>query len=160
MNKKGQVGIGILITTAIAIILGLVLLLPISTNVEQATRTETGVITARNTTITGTAGTTYELTGQELVTTLGVTNQSGGGVIPTTNYTLVECVRTSDNLKGICYRALTGPWSGLGINVSYTYYPNGYIDDAGGRSIAAIIILLTAVVIALLIIPHIRKEFD
>jgi hypothetical protein len=40
------------------------------------------------------------------------------------------------------------------------YYPNGYIDDAGARSLTGIIVLLTAIGIALVAYLGVRTKFD
>ena len=155
MNKKRQ-SVGLFIGVAMAIIVGLILFQAVASNVEKGTQAVTGVSTATNVSYTGIAGTPVELVGQELVSTGLVVNSTGGEVIPASNYTIAECVRDSDNLKGICYTAVADTVSD-DVNISYTYYPNGYIDNAGSRSIAGIIILLTAVGIAFVAMQMIRK---
>ena len=161
MNKKAQ-SVGLFIGVAIAIIVGLILFQAVASNVEQGTQTNTGVTTATNALYTGVYNTPVELEGQELVSVTAVTNRTGGTAVPSANYTIAECVRASDNLKGICYTALddtdTGnPSASGGVNISYTYYPNGYIDNAGSRAIAGIIILLTAIGIALVAMKAVRE---
>ena len=163
MEKKAQIGIGVIITIAIAIIVGLILFQPIASNVEIGTRANSGVVSA-NTSITATQNVNYELTGQELVSVIAVINATGDIVVPASNYTVTECVRTSDNLKGICYKGL-GVYNTLGtggsgaVKVAYTYYPAGYIDDAGGRAISGIIILLTAIGIAIVVLAGSKFDF-
>lgn len=147
--EKNQT-IGILISGFIAAIIGLILLQSIAVYVEQGTRANSGVATQTNRTITISglsSGGIVELPGQELVSTLVVTNGSTVTAVPTTNYTIAECVRTSDGLKGICYTKTTAGNAFPTVNVSYTYYPDGYIDDAGGRSIAGLIVILAALAI-------------
>jgi len=162
MNKKGQVSIGFLIVAAIAVIIGLVLLSPIASNVDQTTRTVSGTTAVENQTITAPAsGSIVESSGQELVGIPKVYNESGASLVITSpNYTISECVKTSDSLKGICYKALTAEYEGKNINVSYTYYPAGYADDAGSRSIAGIIVLLAAIGIAVVCIPKVKELLD
>ena len=157
MNNKAQLGIGALVTIAIAAIVCLILFQAVATNVEQGTRSATGAIASgANYQIIATSGVKYELVGQELVTTTSVLNGTSGGTIPASNYTLAECVRPSDGLKGICY---TGVNNGTNkINISYSYYPDGYIDDAGARSIAGIILLLCAIGIAMVVLAG--NKFD
>ena len=157
MNNKAQLGIGAIVLIAIAAIVGLILFQPIADNVEQGTRAATGVIASgANYQITATSGTAVELVGQELVTITSVKNGTSGEAVPTSNYTLAECVKTSNNLKGICY---TGVQNGTSkINISYSYYPDGYIDDAGARSVSGIIILLTAMGVAMIVLAG--NKFD
>lgn len=163
MNNKAEVnGVGLLLIVAVGIIVGLVLFQAVASYVEQGTRTNTGTVAAVNTTVTGGAiGKITELTGQELVGTPFVINGTEGteSIVPAANYSVYECVKTSNNLKGICYKSLSAgtiPANGT-VRVSYTYYPDGYIDDSGGRSIAAIIILLAAVSIAMYAMSALRK---
>ena len=153
-NKRGQFSLGIIITVAIAIIVGLILFQSIAGNVENGTQSN-GATTATNALYTGVLNSPVELTGQELVSVTGVTNRTGGNTVVPANYTIAECVRTTDNLKGICYKSLGVGLGGATVSgnstvlVTYTYYPSGYIDDSGGRSITAIIILLAAIAIDL-----------
>jgi hypothetical protein len=161
-NKKGQINMTILIVLAVAIIVGLIFFQEVANNVEQGTRTVSGVVNVYNQSITTPAANgILELTGQELVGTPIVTNTSTSTVMTTTNYTVSECVRTSDNLKGICYTALTANGAAKAFNISYSYYPNGYIDNAGSRSIAGIIVLLFAVGLVIVVLaPMIKEKFE
>lgn len=164
MNKKGEIGgVGWVLVVAIAMIMGLVLFQQIATQVEAGTQTNTGASVTKNYSATaGPVGTITELPGQELVGTPVVYNGSGKVNIAA-NWTAYECVRTSDNLKGICYKA-TGNGnlddghgaSNGSVKITYSYYPAGYIDDAGARAITGIIIILAAIGIALVAL---KKEY-
>ena len=165
MNKQAQIGTGGIILGAIAIIVCLILFQASATNVEQGTQTVTGATTKVNaTTAAGPIGTITELPGQELVSIVSVKNISND-VATATNYTIAECIRKSDNLKGICYTskaASIGDYpnaSGV-LYITYTYYPSGYIDDAGARSVAGIILVLTAIGIAMVMLPKIKEVLD
>ena len=160
MNKKGQVTMGVLIVLAVAAIVGLVLFQESANQVAKAN--PSAVTTVTNQTITFPAvGSKLILTGQELVGTPVLTNATTGTLVPATNYTIQEEVRTSDGLKGIVLTAKAGYQNSVSTNISYTYYPDGYIDDAGGRSIAGIIVLLAAIAIAIFVLAPILKErFD
>ena len=103
--------------------------------------------------------TNVELTGQTLASTELVTNGTYT-VIAAANYTVASCNRPSDGMKGICYKALGigVPAANDTVKVSYTYYPNGYIDDAGGRSMAGLIAIFTALAIAIVaLVPALRS---
>ena len=156
MNKKGQ-SVGLFIGIAIAIIVGLILFQAVASNVKQGTQTVTGVSTANITTDGAVLATPYPLTGQELVTLNSVTNSTNGVAIGAVNYTVAECVRSTDNLKGICYTADVAGEAVGEVTVNYDYYPEGYIDNAGSRAIAGIIILLTAIGIALVAMKAVRE---
>lgn len=162
MNTKAQIGVGVLISVFIAIVVGAIMLNPIASNVEQGTRANTGVMAVNNQTITGVLNTNLELTGQELVAVSYVTNHTTGAIIPAANYTVKECVRTSDGMKGICYKptsAADAEGTGCGkVNISYTYYPNGYMDDAASRTIFPLVILFVCLALALFVlVPIINK---
>ena len=161
MNKKGQLGIGLIIVVAIAIIIGLIMFQAIASNVETGTQAVKGATVTTNYNTVGILNTNVELPGQELVSVQAVTNRTDGVAIAAANYTIAECVRASDNLKGICYTRLgDGAESPLdAVNITYTYYPAGYIDDAGGRAIAGIIVLLAAIAIAFVVFGGIKYDF-
>ena len=160
MDKKGQMSFGIFISIFIGVIIGLLLLQASAVYVEQGTRSSTGVatITAKQYAAPG-SGTVRVLDGQELVELTSVTNATGDD-IAAANYTVAECVRPTDGLKGICYTS-TGvgePPANGAVNITYTYYPEGYIDSSGGRSIASLIIIFFALAIAAIaLVPSIRS---
>ena len=157
MNRNGQIGVGVLISLFIAIIVGLILIQPIATNVEQGTQAVKGLTTATNYSVTGVKDTKVALRGQELGAVTIVVNATTGATIPAANYTIAECVRPTDGLKGICYTALddytTGAIAASGpVKVTYTYYPDGYMDDSASRSIFPLVILFAALAIAVVVL--------
>lgn len=163
IGKKGQAGVGMLILGAIAVIVALVLFQASADNVEKGTRTNTGLVTVNNATYTMAAAVNgiTEVAGQELVGSVGLTNKTAGQTqIQASNYSVAECVRTSDGLKGICLKVLDDDYASANVNITYTYYPDGYIDDAGGRAVAGIIILLAAIAIGITLLPIIRNKYD
>jgi hypothetical protein len=149
-SKKAEMNmIGIILIAFVGIVVGLAMYQSIVQYVGQAQGANQ--VTAVNTSITGVLNTNVELTGQELVSTQLVTNASGA-TVAAANYTISECIRSSDSMKGICYKALgAGDPSATGVvKVSYTYQPNGYIDDAGGRGMAGLIAIFAALAIGLI----------
>lgn len=158
-----QIGLGVLVVLAVALVVGLVLFQAVADNVGQTIpTTATSVV---NYSSTGIKDVKVPLAGQELVSVTSVRNATTGAVINAANYTISECVRPSDNLKGICYTALTDVASGTGtgegeVKITYSYFPDGYIDDAGGRSITGLIVLLTAVGLAMVALGAIKFAYD
>lgn len=164
MNNKGQIGIGALIAVAIGVIVCLVLLQPIAVNVAQ-TSLSTDI---KNVTYTaGAAGACVDLVGQSLASaTYTVLNASGtlnssDKTIMQSNFTITPKVSSTDNLLRL-QLCTTNPsvWASKSVNVTMTYHPEGYAEDAGARSITSIILLLAAVAIALIVLPTIRDKFD
>ena len=158
-NKKGQISTGVLLVIFVGVIVALALIPAIATQVESTTRANSGVATLTNSTFTTPAnGATTALTGQELVSTPIVTNASTATVITAGNYTIAECVRPTDGLKGICYTTKTAWAAAQSFNVSYTYYPDGYADDGASRSIMGLILIFAMIGIALFVLYPIMKE--
>jgi len=160
MNTKGQgVTIGLLIITAVTIIVGLVLLTGTSPFIGTATTTGTA-----NYQVTPNPSGSIDLVGQELITLTSVINGSGAAVDCTSNYTIAEGVSPRTGVKRILLTNTTGTqWCGHGrtnalVNLTYTYGPEGYIDDAGGRAVAPLILIFFALAIAVVaLIPSLRS---
>jgi len=145
MNKRGQMNVGIVLTVAIGLIVALVLYATVTQIVGQAVTTAT----ASNQTVTmSAAGSPYSLNGQAVVGTIIVTNGSNGTLIPSTNYT----VASNQVINGVLTATITpkavAPVAGAsGINLSYTYQPDGYIASSGGRAMALLIPIMAALAI-------------
>jgi len=160
MNTKGQgVTIGLLIITAVTIIVGLVLLTGTSPFIGTATTTGTA-----NYQVTPNPSTSIDLLGQELITLTSVINGSGAAVDCSANFTIAEGVSPRTGTKRILLTNTTGTkWCGNGattalVNVTYTYGPEGYIDDAAGRAVAPLILIFFALAIAVVaLIPSLRS---
>lgn len=156
MNSKAQLGVGLLIVMAVAAIVGLVLFQASAGKVGDALP---ALVTVTNSTQTMPAtGSKLILTGQEYATTAIITNATSGTTVPTTNYTIAEEVRTTDGYKGIVVTSLGNDYSSRSVNVSYGYYPDGYVDNSAGRSITGLIVLLGAIAIALVILSGVKFD--
>ena len=157
MNKKAQLSVGMLLLVFIGIVVCLVLINPIASNIGSASQT----VFVKNVTITpgAGAGSIVELTGQEIIGTPQVNNASGAAIsINPGNYTITECVRTSDGVKGICYTRLIADASITKVNVSYTYGPIGYVDDTGSQAIIGLILIFAVLAIAIWVLVPVIKE--
>lgn len=157
MKDKGQVeGIGIVLYAFIGIVVALLLY----TSIGQIVGDSTGAnpVTKANYTIVAPAsGSTLDLPGQELINVPVVTNRTDGIVISTGNYSIYEGVGSSGS-KAIIYKSLSTQFAGKNVNISYQYYPDGYIDDAGARSLALLIPVLAALAIAVIaLVPALRN---
>lgn len=158
-NKKGQISAGVILVIFVGVVCALALIPAIATQVEQTTRANSGTVTVTNSTITTPAnGAVISLTGQELVGTPIVTNSSEGTVIAAGNYTIAECIRASDGLKGICYTTKSTYGAARSYNISYAYYPDGYADDGASRSIMGLILIFAMIAIAIFVLYPIMKE--
>lgn len=156
MNKKAQMKqIGVLIMVFVAVIVGVALMISSAGTVGTSTTT----ITLTNSTITSPAnGAATDLTGQDLLSTPVVHNASTGAIIPTTNYTLSERVSPTTGLKTVYFQTDDASIASQSLNVSYTYGPDGYINDSAGRSIAGLITVFFALAIGVIGLIAINKD--
>lgn len=145
-NKKGA-GVAAMMTVFLGVIVALVLYQAAAGYMSQTT----GTYALVNQTYTMPAvGTTIDLKGQELINTPVVINQSEvTASVPASNYTIEERVSTVDGLKRITLTSKGGNFSSSGVNVSYTYGPEGYVDSSGGRSMVLLIPILGAMAVAI-----------
>lgn len=160
MDKKGEIGIGIVITTFMAIFVGVVLFLAVS----QQLSVPTDILTSRDN-VTYTAGADnvpIDLTGQELFSTPVVFNATNAThQLNTANYTINEGVSATTGLKTIQYTSATNSeFAGENINIStYQYGGDGYIESAGGRSIALLIpIFFALAILVVALVPTLRSS--
>lgn len=156
-NNKGQMGIGSFLVLFISVIVGLALILPIAQSVGSATN---GADSVGNVTITVPAdGVSIDLTGQELMSVPTVNNVTSGTseTLAAGNYTIEEAV-DSQGVKGIVYTAEGSEAEGLSMYVAYTYAPDGYIDNAGARGLANMIIIFACLAIAVIVMGPVVKD--
>ena len=114
-------------------------------------------------------GSTSDLTtcGQLNTTTITVynyTNNTGavggaGALVGSTNYTVTQAAGTDGYLSArVTCTALATNWvCGYATNVTCNYQPRGYITEGGGRSVALLIPVFLAILIAFAAIPDLRE---
>ena len=153
MNKKGQ-GIGGFLMIFVVVVVGLALFLAVAQIVGPATT----IITNANETVTVANGTAIDLTGQEFEAIIWVGNSTDGYTIGAGNYTMSEGVSTVTGVKTVQVTfAADNAYVGETFNMSYTYGPDGYIDNSGARSVAALIAIFMALgIAAVVLIPSLR----
>lgn len=154
MNNKGQMNLALVLSIFIGIIVGLVLLVGTYPYIGDATNSQTitnGQIT------TPAAAATIDITGQDLLSTPVVTTPAGV-VISDGNYTIAEAVSETSGVKRIQYTTIGTEYDATLVNVTYTYGPEGYIESAGGRSVAGLIAIFGALAIAILSLVPILKS--
>jgi len=155
-NNKGQMMVGGLIMIAIAAIVGVILLVGSAQNVGEATNT----VSVVNLTIAVPAnGGVYNFTDYRAVSSGFVAiNGTGGETIGSGNYTIAD----NQVVDGDLAATLTvddAEYQSINWNVSFTGQPTGYIDNAGGRAIAKIIIIFFALSIAVVtLVPTLRSK--
>jgi len=165
MNKIGASSLGmagVLLTVFVGVVIALALFTGgIAPQVYSATNT----YSLTNDTVTLASHPTVnvtDITGQEYIATPAavITNASNHSqaVIASTNITIGEGVSTTSGLKSVQLTVLDTVWSGQNVNVSYTFGADGYIDNAGGRSLAGLIVLFAALAIGIVaLVPTLRN---
>ena len=104
------------------------------------------------------AGVTIDLTGQELFGT-PTTVFANGTAYNVANFTIDEGVSTTTGVKTIRLTSVANVYeAGENINITYTYGDDGYIDNSGARSMAALIVIMFALAIAVVVLePTLRS---
>jgi len=159
MNRKAQsINVGMLIIIAIAVIVGLTLLTGgITDGVGKVTNT--GVI-VNSSYVSAAAGSSINLPFQA-VRSVTIQNASSGEVIPATNYTVTNYVVSNGQLvTQLTSKAGAGGWQGKAVNISGTVEPFGYDTNAGGRVMANLIIVFSALALFIVVLVPIIKNLD
>jgi hypothetical protein len=156
--KKAQMGeIGMILMAFIGVIVGIALFISASQSVGSATT----LSSLSNHTITGLVNNTvyYFTDYKNFGGTIIVTNQSSGVIIASGNYTITNNVVYNGALAvKLVPNAVPGYGGGTwNISVSEAQQ-TGYIDNAGGRGIAGIILVFAALSIAVVaLVPTLRS---
>ena len=157
MNRKGQIGVGVFLIMFIGVVVGIAILQQSATNIAVLT---TEVVVANQSFTFPTNATYVTLTGQS-ARSVSVINQTGLEVVNEGNYTIVNNVVNNGALESRLYGKANIPnsrYAGRLVNVSYTYQPYGYDTSAGGRTIAGLIIIFSALAIAVVAITPVFRE--
>ncbi len=159
MNNKGQVndiGIGTIMILFISVLVGVIFFVTIAQDVGGSTNTQ---ILVNGTFATGVDESSIDITGQDLLSTPIVYNATGITMTATTDYIISEIVSESTGVKTISLQVKSADTASQNVDVSYTYGPDGYINDSGARSMATLIPLMFALAIAIIALtPTVRSE--
>ena len=161
MNNKGQI-VGSLIVVAIALIVGAIFLQIIAQQV--GTTTDTNLIINRTLATTGKNGTAVYITDFRALSDVIVTNATGAyTLIQSGNYTVTNNVIYNGALA-VRFNISADPvglTTAMDWNISATGQPTTYIDNAGGRALAGLIIIFFALgVLVVAIYPTLKAKFD
>lgn len=155
MNNKAQLGLGVLLTTFVAIVVGLALWQGSFSGVVATTE----LVTYTNNTFTAAAvNSTITLNGQSTSGHI-FTNATSGVIIPNANFTVSNYVLSNGQLISTVKTLDGNQHAGRSVNVSYTSEPFGYQTNGGSRSIIGLILIFAALAIAVVaLIPTLRSE--
>ena len=165
MNNKGQSQIGVLLTLAIVLIVGVVLFQASAQEIGNAVNTVELVNSTLATTVNGTSQFIVNFRALSSVVIINETNGTAGftdeaGVIGSGNFTVTNNAidpttgGLAINITPDATAGFEGAW-----RVSGTAQPSTFIADSGGRALANIILLLFAVALAVIsIVPTARQK--
>jgi len=156
MKKKGQVQLGPILLTAIGLIAALVMYQAIVAQIGASTTT----VSAVNESYTMGAVETYvDLNGQDYLSTQYISNETSGLALETNNYTIDDGISETTSSKTVRIVLVEdSPYAGEVVNISYTYGPEGYINSSGGRALALLIAIFSALAIAVTaLVPALRS---
>ena len=160
MNNKGQeaMGVGLFIGIFITVLVGIVLMLGSAQNLDEATNTEALLYDASLAVVAN--STAQSITDWKSLTDVTVYNQTGGGVIDSSYYTI-----TNDVVEDAALIVNFTPSAAIFENYTNAWLINatgqrvGYIKEGGARSIAGLIIIFFALAIAMVaLIPTLRNK--
>lgn len=149
--------IGMLVLTAVALIVGLILLQSSAQNVGVGS--DTATLTNYSFNLPSAEGGKITLPGQELLSSAVVWNKTAQAITNTSVYSIAEEVSSTTGTKRIVLTMNKYPTMyNMASNISYTYGVEGYIDDGGGRAVAGIIVLMFAIALAVVALYPTIKE--
>lgn len=161
MNRKGEIGLAIIVMAFVTILVGVILFQAI----EQEVGKSTTLINVINSTQAWTVNTTFYISGYKVFNDVTITNASSGHVVPAGNYTVTNNVLhpTSGELtvsvipnggQDLVLEA-TGSWNVSSENAqTLTYVP-----ESGARSIATLIGIFFALAILIVSLsPTVRES--
>ena len=145
MNKEAQTNgfLGLMLVGFVAIVIGVALLQSAASYTSKVDDT----VSYTNTTYTvPTAGTYTDISDcQEVIGTVLIQNSST--TVTSDNVTIVERVG-SDGLKSASLYNNDARWNARIVNATWTCGVDGYVEDAGSRSIISLIVIMMALAIA------------
>lgn len=157
MNKKGEVGVGMIVLVAVTLIVGVILFTAIAQEVGTATSTVTLANQSGNS--LATAGNSIYLTDYRSLSSVVIYNATGT-LVPAANYTVTNNV-IDPTTGGLSVQITTGAVSehaGDAVNISGTAQPVTYIADGGARAVALLISIFFALAVAIVALePTLRS---
>ena len=145
MNKKGQIGLGVIMVTFIVILLGVIFTQSIAQEVGSSTNTV--ALAAAPYTAAANGGDFY-LTGYRAISGVTITNTSGT-TITDGNYTITN----NDVVDGVLVTTITVDavtYESQTWNITATAQPVTYIADGGARAMAGLIVIMFALAVAVI----------
>jgi hypothetical protein len=152
-------GFAVIIMAAVAVLIGLAFWPTISPNIGQMTQTFTAV---NNSFTFAEGGIAKEVPfcGQKINSIIVINKSLANvtGLVPASNYTTSVCTGSDGYLSAcLTYKVAAGVYNTSQVNVTCNYNPRGYVDNAAGRGMVALIAIFMAMLIAAAASPNLRE---
>lgn len=159
MNKKGQMSVGLILITFIAILVGIILFQVIAQQVGRSTTLDN---IANMTIGTQTNGTTYYFANYQSITDVVIYGNASGisKRLDANNYTITNNVINPSNAQlSVGLLPSSADYTATSWNISGTGTPTTYITNSGARGVAGIIAIMFALAIAVVALePTLRSK--
>jgi len=158
MDRKGEIGIGVLLLTFIGVLVGLILFQAIAQEAGSSTNT----VALVNVTTGANNDTTAYLTDYRAISGVIIVNGTDGIDVNSGNYTVTNNV-IDPTTGGLAVSIVPvaddlGEWSGDWL-ISGTAQPTTYIASSGARAITGLIAVFFALAVAIVaLVPTLRSE--
>jgi hypothetical protein len=161
MNKKGEIGLGVIVITFITILVGVIFFQVIAQEAGSSTTLDTLVNTSMGLV---TNETTVYLEDYRNIASPVIVASNGSDVneLAAGNYTLTNNAinPTTGSLSVSILPEADGLYSGKQWNISGTAQPVTYIAESGARAVAGLIAIFFALAVLLVaLIPTLREKF-
>ncbi len=138
--------------------IGAIIALAFMTVIADATFFPTTIGTNTNETVTGLAvNVSLDLTGRDLVTATSVTQNDTSAIV--TGAILSTGTSSTTGLRSVqlTLNDTASGFVGKTVNVTYTYKPDGYLNDLASRSVLLLVILFAALGVLIFVIATFIK---
>lgn len=142
------------------VFIGAIITATLLATIADSVFTQTNTASITNETVTAPAvNATLDLTGRTLISSVLVINASNESS-PNNNGLILQTSVGSSGLNTVqlTLNDTAVDYAGVSVNVSYTYEPEGYLQDGASRAVALLIVLFGALAILVFTIVIFIKE--
>jgi len=157
INKKGQMNMGMILMSFIAIIVGVILFQTIAQEVGSSTNT---VSVANQTETLAANGEDIYIEEYRALSDVVILNATDNATISSGNYTVTNnAINPTTGALSVKVTTDDAEFESSSVRVSGTAQPLTYIDSSGGRSMALLIPIMFALAIAVVALePTLRSK--
>ena len=141
------------------IFVGAIIAVVFMASIADQVFTQTTTASQTNLTVTVSAvNVSQAVEGRDLITATSITNVTNASVnLITLGLNLTDGLVSGDKTVILRANDTASNLVGTEVNLTYTYNPNGFITNAGGRSIATLILIIAALAIVVFVIVVLLK---